>query len=262
VGHVRLGNLPASRKWQAVVDLLSLGEASVSAIAVASAEAAEASLDGASNDRSVGHAFWLLSQLPIAASEDDFAAGLARLGINVGPEGPTLFALGSALTLALETNAWGDNQRTDLGAMARQSVVETVLSSLGESVPGLFEPTTSEIQHALAAFGHSDRFSFFARDFFSRLTRRSLEYFLSRELSNHVGIGRHFGSIEDHSSFSAALDLHCRQASRIIHDFAGNWYGKRLRDQTPVSRSDAAAFAHIAFRKVRAELKQRRSNNA
>jgi hypothetical protein len=247
VGHVRLGNLPASRKWQAVVEMLSLGEVSVSAIASASAEAAEATLGGASSDRSIGHALWLLSQLPLAAHENDFVEGLARLGLNVSPEGPSLFALGSALALTLETSAWGDKGRTDLGAMARQSVVETVLSLVGEGVPGLFEPTASDVQRALAAFRRSDRFSLLARDFFSRLCRRSLEYFLSREISNHVGPGKQFASIHSHTEFSAALDLHCRQASRIIDDFAGDWYGKRLRDQTQVSQSDAAAFAHVAF---------------
>lgn len=262
MGHVRLGKLPASRKWQAVVEMLSRGGATIPALAEASAEAAEASLAGASGDRSIGHAFWLLTQLPLAAREDDFAGGLAKLGLDVGPNGPTLFALGSALNLALEATAWGDMERNDLGAMARQSVVETVLAFAGETAPSLFESTANDVKGALADFGRSDRFSVLARDFFSRLCRRSLEYFLSRELSNHVGSGRHLASIQDHSEFSAALDLHCRQASRIIDGFAGDWYGKRLRDQTPVSQADAAAFAHVAFRKLRAELKRRRSTNA
>jgi hypothetical protein len=262
VGHVRLGKLPASRKWQGVVELLSVGGATTSSIAEASAEAAEASLGGASGDRSIGHAFWLLTQLPLAAREEDFSRELERLGLDVGPGGPTLFALGTALNVALEATSWGDKGRTDLGAMARQSVVETILSLAGESAPKLFETTANDVKVALAGFGRSDRFPILARDFFSRLCRRSLEYFLSRELSNHVGAGRQFASIQEHSEFSAALDLHCRQASRIIDDFAGDWYGKRLRDQTPLSQTDATAFAAVAFKKVRAELKRRRSSDA
>jgi hypothetical protein len=43
MGHVRLGVLPRSKKWQRVVEDLQVG-ADVSAIATAAAEAAEASL--------------------------------------------------------------------------------------------------------------------------------------------------------------------------------------------------------------------------
>jgi len=166
------------------------------------------------------------------------------------------------MALALETANWTDKARTDLGAIARQAAVESVLSLVGQGLPSLFEPTGNEVQRALAAFARSDRFSVLARDFFSRLCHRSLEYFLSRELSNHVGPGRRFASIADHSEFVAALDLHCRQASRILDKFAGDWYGKRLRDQKSVSQYDAAIFARIAFRKLRAELKLRRGFDA
>lgn len=261
MGHIRLGNLPTSRKWQAVVALLIPG-ADVGVVAAASAEAAEATLDGAMGDQSIGHAFWLLTQLPLVAGHDDFVGGLARLGVHVDVNGANLFELGSALALALETNAWSDGKRTDLGAMARQAAVETILSVVGPKVPGLFDPSPRDVQKALATFGRSDRFRMLARDFFSRLSRRSLEYFLSRELSNHVGPAKQFTSIGDHSSFAAALDLHCRQASRIIDDFSGDWYGKRLRDQTPVTQSDAGAFARVAFKKIRAELRRRRGDDA
>jgi hypothetical protein len=242
--------------------MLSPGSGGVAAIASASAEAAETAIDGARNDPTIGHAFWLLTQLPLAAGGDAFADRLAELGLEVRTGSPGLFEIGSAMALALETAAWTDKSRTDLGAMARQAAVESLLSLVGEGIPRLFEPTGDQVQGALAEFARSDRFSVLARDFFSRLCRRSLEYFLSRELPNHVGPGRRFASIADHSEFAAALDLHCRQASRIIDDFAGDWFGKRLRDQESISQLDAAVFARIAFRKIRAELKLRRENDA
>lgn len=240
--------------------MLSLGGAEVDDVAAASAEAAEATLGRALSDPSVGHSFWLLTQLPLAAAASDFNEQLGRLGVSV-PGAATLFDLGSALALTLE-KARPDEGGNDLGTIARQSAVETVLSLVGQSLPGLFDPTAAEVQKALAAFGRSDRFSILARDFFSRLSRRSLEYFLSRELSNHIGPDRQFTSIAAHSEFATALEVHCRQASRIIDEFAAAWYGKRLRDRRPVSRADAAAFARIAFRKMRAELKRRRSRDA
>ena len=61
MGHVRLGVLPKSRKWQQVIEQLRLG-ADVAAVAGLAADAAEASLQGASNDPAFLHAFWLLTQ--------------------------------------------------------------------------------------------------------------------------------------------------------------------------------------------------------
>ena len=50
----------------------------------------------------------------------------------------------------------------------------------------------SDVQQALAKLGTSGRFSIVARDFFSRLTSRSLGYFLSLRAAGfaYYGIGR------------------------------------------------------------------------
>jgi uroporphyrinogen-III synthase len=83
MGHIRLGRLPTTKRWQQVVALLSEG-ASVDHIAGASAEAAEYSLEQARNDPAVQHSFWLLTQVPLAARTPDFAKSLERLGLKVG----------------------------------------------------------------------------------------------------------------------------------------------------------------------------------
>ena len=49
MGHVRLGSLPKTRKWQQVTDLLG-GDADIGEIAAASSDAAENSLGRAAND--------------------------------------------------------------------------------------------------------------------------------------------------------------------------------------------------------------------
>ena len=132
----------------------------------------------------------------------------------------------------------------------------------GRELPSLFGPTTTDVQQALAKLASSDRFSVVARDFFSRLTTRSLNYFLSRELSKHVGPDKRFAAVADHSDFNTALDQHCREASRIIKEFSGGWYGKRLQQEREVTQDAARKFAHVAFKKLRAELRKRRDADA
>jgi hypothetical protein len=139
---------------------------------------------------------------------------------------------------------------------AQHAASETLASLAGRELPSLFGSTETDVQQALAKLGRSDRFSVLARDFFSRLTRRSLGYFLSRELSKHVGPNKRFTGVADHSDFNAALDLHCREASRIIKEFSGGWYGRTLQQERQITKDEARKFAHVAFKKLRAELRK------
>jgi hypothetical protein len=66
LGHIRLGVLPKSRKWNQVVEQLRLG-VDIDAVAASASDAAETSLQAASNDPAFLHAFWLLTQVPLAA---------------------------------------------------------------------------------------------------------------------------------------------------------------------------------------------------
>jgi len=261
MGHIRLGNLPKTQKWNQVVSLLA-GGADVERIAAASADAAERGLERASHDEGLGQAFWLLTQIPHAARQSNFSERLWELGFTGLPSKPTLFEIVAAFTRAIDGRVRDHGKRTDLGEMAQHAAAETLASLAGRELPSLFGPTASDVQHALAKLGTSSEFSIVARDFFSRLASRSLGYFLSRELSKHVGPNKRFTSVGDHSDFNAALDQHCREASRIIKEFAGGWYGKTLQQEKRISQDEARKFAHVAFKKLRAELRKRRDANA
>jgi len=260
MGHLRLHTLPKTQKWEHVVGLIA-GGADVERIAAASADAAEHGLERAFQDSGLAHAFWLLTQIPQAARQTNFADRLWQLGLNVSSR-PTLLEIVAAFTCAIDRYVRENGKRSDLGEMAQHCASETLAALAGGELPSLFEPTASDVQHALAKLGTSDRFSIVARDFFSRLTSRSLGYFLSRELSKHVGPNKRFAAVNEHSDFNAALDLHCREASRIIKVFSGGWYGKTLFQEGDISPDKASQFAHVAFKKLRAELRKRRGADA
>jgi hypothetical protein len=261
MGHIRLGALPKTQKWNQVVSLIA-GGADIELIAAASANAAEHGLERASQDDALAHAFWLLTQIPQAARQADFTERLWELGLQVSSSRPTLLEIVAAFTGAIDRHVRESGKLSDLGEMAQQAAAETLSSLAGRELPSLFEPTASNVQRALAELGTSDRFSIVARDFFSRLTSRSLGYFLSRELSKHVGPNKRFASVGEHSDFNAALDLHCRETSRIIKEFSGGWYGKTLQQERQITPDEARRFAHVAFKKIRAELGKRRDANA
>lgn len=254
MGHQHLQRIPRTRNWKRVVALIG-GGANVEDVAAASSAAIERSMIDAGEDVIVRHAFFLLTQIPIAARSDDFGRALRHLGLNVGSE-PSLIEIGTAMmdTIDLMTDRIGS--RTDFGEIAQLAAVEAIQFVAGREIETLFGSDSNQVRNELGRLGSPKQFAILARDFFSRLMRRHVAFFLDRELSNHVGAGRRFASVRDHAEFETALDLHCREASRIVKEFAGEWFNKHLFEGG-IDPGKAGRFVHVAAGKICEELRQR-----
>src|SRR5438094_1132768 len=114
MGHKRLGTLPRTQKWEHVVGLIA-GGADVEQIAAASADAAEHGLERASQDEGLAHAFWLLTQIPQAARQPNFAERLWELNLQVSSSRPTLLEIVAAFTNAVDRHVGERSKRSDLG---------------------------------------------------------------------------------------------------------------------------------------------------
>lgn len=255
MGHQHLGTLPASRKWQQVIQLISSG-AEVKDVAAATSAAAERQMQDASNDPAVKHAFWLLTQIPTAARKQDFPTELKKLGLEVGNE-PTLLEIVMAMSAAVDRYVERTGGRSDLGEMAQLSASESLSAVAGRELAELFETPPEQTQATLASLGTVKQFAVLARDFFSRLARRQLTYFLSRELPQHVGVNERFQTIRQHRDFDEAFDLHCREGSRILKEFSGQWFSKH-NFLGGIDQRKAGRFVHAALDKFRKELRRRR----
>jgi hypothetical protein len=259
VGHIRLKRIPASRRWDQVVVLLARGT-SPEEIAAVSADAADEALQHARHDPALAQSFWLLTQIPLAARAPDFAAAAAAIGLHVG-DAPGLIELTAAFSDAVDRAARGLPGRTDLGEIARAVAAESLAEVAARDLPTLFGATGEDVRLALGKLAAPDRFARLAREYFARLTQRHLDYYLSRTLSDHVGPGRILATAADHSAFNAALDLHCREASRIVEDFAGGWFSK-ANYQGGISLAKAGDFVFVALGKISAELGRRVADRA
>jgi hypothetical protein len=259
LGHQHLGTLPRSKKWLAVIDMIVAG-ADVQHVAAATSAAAEQQMVDAANDPAVRHAVWLLTQIPTAARHDDLAAELRKIGLPVA-ERPTLAEIATAMMVAIDRSVAEVGERTDLGEIAQLSAVESLYAVTSRATADLFGTSAEKTKSALSGLGTVAQFAVLARDFFSRLVRRQLSYFLSRELSNHVGATSRFRTIREHRDFERALDLHCREASRIVKEFSGEWFSK-ANYEGGIDPAKAGRFAAVAFGKLRDELRQRRDPHA
>jgi hypothetical protein len=259
MGHVRLGVLPKSREWTHVVELLTKGPA-VPVLAAAVATAAEDELSSARGDPVLGNTVWLLAQLTLAARTDRFAPELTALGFAPGSE-QSLLNIVAGFSSAIDSQIVGTSGRTDLGALARQAAAETLTTLVGDQMPGLFGTTADDVRIELGKFATKDRFAKLARDFFARLTNKTLDYYLSRVLADHVGPDRALATLADQSRFRIALNIHCREASVIIEQFAGSWFSK-ANYQGRLTREAAQGFSDYALKKMRDELRKRRADIA
>jgi hypothetical protein len=256
MGHIHLGRLPTSQKWQQIVALLEQN-ASVDAIAAQAASASEEDLAAGAIDPGFIRVCWLLAQIPLAARGPDFADALRRFGLEVG-KSPELFEVTGAFTQAIDHYVDGMRRRSDFGEMAQLAAAESLSAVAGRYLPSLFKSSPDDVQRAIGRLASGESFGELAHDFFARLTRRHLDYFLSRELANHVGRGRRFDTVADRADFDAAMEVHCREAARIVREFAGGWFGKAAYHRGAITETDASRYAAYALKKIRAELRKRR----
>jgi hypothetical protein len=261
MGHSRIGTLPATLPWRNVVHLIASG-ADVTAVAAATSQAAEASLVAAGRDPVPRHVFFLLTQLPLSAKGENFPDNLRKLGLYV--DGPiTLAALCSSFIEAVDRLALTASDRTDLGELATLSAVESLSAIVGSEQTDLFEDLNAEdrLRVALRRLASAKQFGVLCHDFLARLTRRHLDYYLSRELPNHVGAMRRFRSLREHMVFEEALDRHCREAAEIVRDYAGEWFSKHVYEGG-IDPAKAGGSLQYAFKKVEDELRIRRERHA
>ena len=254
MGHTRLGDLPKTRKWQQVVGLIE-GGAGTTQVANATIRAAERGFKLAAEDKGVVETIWLLTKLPLAARSQDFAAALRNVGLDVS-DSPGLMEVVGAFADAVDRRLANNNGRTDLGEMAQMAASETMWRVIGSRTQSLFGTTPEDVRNAFSRLATNRQFSIFARDFFSRLTYKCLDYFVSRAVSYHVGEGRRFRTLAQQGEFTKALETHSREASKIVEEFSGGWFSKTNWERGGISRPDAASFAHVAMQKLVAELKE------
>ena len=258
MGHIRLGTLPQSKKWRDGVRLLD-SSAPLEDVAEAAARASDSDLRRASEDPNFQFVAQLLVTLPLLARAPEFEAAMADLGIDRAALG-SVTALLAGLNNAIGRQAFALGRSSDAGEMARSALLESLSVQMRDRLPTLFDPTPQEIRKALASFASGPKFAGLARDFFARLSYRSLDYYLSRELANHTGAGKRFADDASRTAFGSALSQHTFEASRIVEAFAGGWYGKTVWKEQTLSQDKINDFTRYAFKKMRSELGRRRAS--
>lgn len=253
MGHVRLGELPKTRKWKQVISLLEVGF-NTEEVASATLSAAETGFRQASNDLGFQQVFWLLTRITLAAREKNFGRELKNLGLNVSKD-PGLFEIVGAFSDYIDNYLNKRKSRSDVSEMAQFAATEALTENIMRRSQSLFGTTSDDVKQAIKELSTKNNFAGFAKDFFGRFSYRYLSYFISRETSKHVGPHGSIDTIDTHTKFKEALELHCRQSAVIVEDFAGGWYSK-TNYESGITPTNAAQFGYVALKKLASEFKR------
>lgn len=256
MGHIRLNQLPRTRKWLNVVELLAVG-ADVFQIANATIKAAESAFSFVSNDSGYNQAVWLMTQLGLAAGQERPLEYLRSQGVDI-PDNTSLPGIAVALTDALDNHSVASGGHSDLGELAQRALVNAVIKRLEPklSQQSLFNMQADDTQRALTEFRKPNEFGQLSREFYSRLTNECMNYFLSQTLATNLGAGQRFLTMNQMSQFETALSTHCREASLIVEQFSSEWFSKhRYEEQGNISRDSVRGYASWALKKMKDELK-------
>ena len=265
MGHQRLGDIPKTQRWNAVVATVAAGGGgggagglaglaqSVGDIADRTLEAAEAGLERAIDDAGLRYTFYLLTQIVLAARETDWRAELRQVGIDID-ESASLFDFTDSVQEAIETHVRGHGGSTDISEMAQQSAGQALTELAGPDAVMLFGSGSAEAQDAVRKLSTKAGFARLGQRFFGCFTARFLNFYLSRITAGEVGKPSldHTGDL---SRFNEVLLIHCNQSARIVHDFCGEWYSK-TEFQKGISLENTSGFMAVAVRKLQAELRR------
>ena len=265
MGHQRLGDIATSRKWRAVVAAVaeegmetgasSLSSQSVSEIAKLTLSASEAGLDRAIHDPGLRYAFYLLTQIVLAARESNWNERVGGEGIYLQDDS-SLFDFTAEVQAAIDGYLASHGPPSDISEMAQQAAGQAIAELAGPDAHTLFGSGAIELQNALRKLSTKAGFARLGQHFFGSFMNRFLNFYLSRVTAGQVGRAR-FSQVGELSHFNDTLEHHCNQSARIIHDFCGEWYSK-TEFQHGIDLENTSRFMAVALKKLQSELEKQR----
>ena len=255
MGHIRLGRLPKTRSWGKVVSLLDHGATDASELADATLSAAVRLKAILESEPGLVQSFHFLAQLCYAARSEEFFDRCRELGVDLSRDINRTVPLAF---LASAADALGKRVRTVRGRtlfsdIAQQAFREALTRAINGQPGSLFGHSETELRSTFRELSNTQQFNSVARDFFSSFLRRTLQYFLSKELHNHVGVGLPIPNFDAATEFDSALKTYCDERAAIVERFAGeytskqNWHGA-------LDEESARRFIYVAVKKLTEEL--------
>ncbi len=258
MGHVRIGFLPHTKQWNAIVNLLSSydNDANVVAdIADRTLEAVRKEFNGLQYDESVIKAIEYLANIIVSSRQEDQAAFLQNNGCQID-NGMSVFALTACASKFIQT----EEGSLEINKLARDSAMQAVMEYYEQHCDNqlnLFSNEDNPFRHK----GSGREFCELARLFFAAFTEKQIRYYIDREASSIINDYKKYDNFSDTlTKHSLEITKHAFEISQIMQSFAAGWFNKYALDKTP-SEESIKSFLRTSFGKVREELRLEAMNN-
>lgn len=268
MGHTRLGNIPKSKSWNRVVDIVLSGQSSIKStqlhadteiIASLALQAADTGLTKAVADAGLQYAFYLLTKIILASKNLNWDMELKEFGITIEKESG-IYDLTSEFQAAIDNYLRQNSFSTDISELAQRSAGETLTALLSADSTSLFENDAEHIRSQIAKYATRDGFAKVGQKFFGTFLGRFLNFYLSRITATHTNNSK-VSKISDISSFNSDLRKHCEESALIVKDFSGEWFSK-TNFKPGINLRTSNSFLAVAIKKLKAELQQQDKSDA
>jgi hypothetical protein len=256
MGHIRVGRLPRTQRWDQVVGALAVLDPSARIVASTTAWAADHRLGRLRADPSLNYCVWLLARIASAGRRPDFLEALGDLGLDVRP---TDSAVGFVAKVGARARQEVERhpESGPFGELATLALRRALSETIGTEGQSLFDASLEDLERAVHRHTTPARFGELATRFFGDFMARTLRFYVDKELSFHVGPGHGLATIDESTTFIADLDRFARQSARIVEFFAADWYAKYDWERGgAIGRDDAQNLVKGAIRKLRHELRE------
>ena len=260
MGHTRLGNIPKTRNWQAVVDAFVSDvdenepnlEAKVFLIAGKTLEAIDEGLDVAGRDYGLNYIYSMMIRMVLASREKDWQSSFESIGLKVNYD-TTFYDLVADFQEKIESELHYNYCNTDVSENAQKAAIEALTKLVLPESSSLFDSGIDDLLSGLKRCSTKKGIGELSKTFFGAFLSKHLNFYLSRITAASIGNSaiEHLGDI---TSFNRILENHCYQSASIIRDFAGIWV-KKTEYEEGVNNKNTRSFISGAIKKLKDEMR-------
>ena len=254
MGHRRLGRLPKTVGWKKLIAALDSADIDAALVAELTAKETKERLLALADDPAINYAQWLLTRIVWLSRGDQFSEELQAIGVNI-PTDAHAVQFFSRLFDHAEKEMRARSGATPFVSFVEQALRQTLTETVNLRTTTLFGTRMPDIQAACKEYSTKKGFGILAKRFYSNVLDRFVNYFVQREISNHIGPGRRLDSIEEATKFTESIRTYCLQSARIVEDFAASWYSKHTwMTKGQLTEGDVRPLTSYALTKLQMEM--------
>ena len=255
MGHERIGFIPKTKQWQAILIQLQNycgDKETVSKIATDTLDALKKIYSTLPYDPSIIASIRFLATLcSCSGSPDKFRDA----GINIGST-INMYSLlrGADLYLSSESESLETNK------LAKDSLMSAIITFQQNHETNQISFAGLEETNVWGEINSGSSFCELARSFVAEYTERNLNYYIERVAASEIdGYSNLVSFNRILKTQSQAIATHSKEISKLMQSFAAGWYNKNACQGIP-DDAQITSFLSVTFRKIKEEFRREGSN--